>query len=137
MKPRVARPIRKTVSRAAARNAALVNQCATPGLGSLMAGRWIAGTGQLLLALAGLVLVVIWFVQTMIEAYNQIIGDAPPHSVAGTGKTGALLFILAWLWALVTSISLVKRAKSEEPVASQAVRPPIVTPPVEPPKLTD
>jgi hypothetical protein len=131
MKPLVARPTRKTVSRTAARNAALVNQCATPGLGSLMAGRWIAGTGQLLLALAGLVFFVIWFVQTMIQAYNQIMDDATPHSVAGIGQIGALLFILAWLWALVTSISLVTRAKSEEPIA-----PPAVRPPAEPPKLS-
>ena len=38
---------------ASARNCALINQLATPGLGSLMAGRLVAGIGQLLLAVAG------------------------------------------------------------------------------------
>ena len=137
MRPLVPGPIRKTVSRTAARNAALVNQFATPGLGSLMAGRWIAGTGQLLLAVAGFVLVVMWFIEMMIQAYDQVIGDAAPHSVAGVGKTGALLFLLAWLWALITSISLVTRARSEEPVAPQTVPPPIVNPPAEPPGFSE
>ena len=44
---------RKLLSPATARNAALVNQLATPGLGTIMAGRIVTGAGQLLLALAG------------------------------------------------------------------------------------
>lgn len=137
MKPSVPRPNRKTVSRTAARNAALINQFATPGLGSLMAGRWIAGTGQLLLALAGFVFVVVWFIETMGQAYDQISGDVTPHSAAGVGETGAGLFLLGWFWALVTSISLVARAKSEEPAASQSMLPPPANRPAEPPKLTE
>jgi hypothetical protein len=129
-------PRRKAVNRTAARNAALINQFATPGLGSLMAGRWIAGIGQLLLALAGFALVVMWFFETMIQVYDEINGDATPHSVARLGETGALLFILAWLWALVTSVSLVTNVKSEPPVASQTVPPAAINPPAEPPKLS-
>ena len=49
----------KPVSRTTAHNAALLNQLATPGLGSLMAGRWLAGVGQLALAVAGFVMVVV------------------------------------------------------------------------------
>ena len=136
MKPFVPRPRRKALSRAAARNAALVNQFATPGLGSLMAGRWIAGTGQLLLAVAGFVLIILWFFETMVQAYNQINGDAAPHSVAGVGEMGALLFLIAWLWALVTSFSLMSRAKSEEPAVPQADPLSDVHPPAVPPKLS-
>jgi hypothetical protein len=133
MKP--SSPRRKVVSRTVARNAALVNQCATPGLGSLMAGRWIAGIGQLLLALAGFVFVVVWFFEVMSEYYGQISGDVQPHPVGWIGEIGAVLFIAAWFWALVTSISLVTRANSEEPPAPQTVPPPIAGPPAEPPKL--
>jgi len=77
MKPSSPQPDRKPVSRAAARNTALVNQLATPGLGSLMAGRWIAGIGQLALALAGFVMVVVWFFEVMIQYYGQVTGDVP------------------------------------------------------------
>jgi hypothetical protein len=136
MKPFVPRPGRKALSRTAARNAAMVNQFATPGLGSLMVGRWIAGTGQLLLAVAGFVLVVLWFWQTVMQLYHQIDGDEAPHSVAGLGKIGAALFIIAWFWALFTSISLVTRAKSEEPVVPPVDPSPHVNPPAEPPKLS-
>ncbi len=123
------------VSRAAARNAALVNQCATPGLGSLMAGRWIAGTGQLLLAVAGVVFVAVWFYDVMIQLYGQIDGDVQPHPVGWIGELGAVLFGAAWFWALVTSISLVARAKSEETAGPQTVPPPRANPPAKPPIL--
>jgi len=41
------------VSRTQARNAALLNQLGTPGLGTLLAGRWVEGILQLFLFLAG------------------------------------------------------------------------------------
>ena len=136
MKPFVPKPKRKAVSRTAARNAALVNQFATPGLGSLMAGRWLAGIGQLLLAVAGFVLVVMWFFKTMIQLYDQIDDNPTSPPVAWIGETGAALFIIAWFWALVTSVSLLLRAKSEEPAASQMGSLPPANPPDKPPKLT-
>ena len=129
-------PRRKVVSRTAAWNAALVNQFATPGLGSLMAGRWLAGMGQLLLALAGFVLLMVWFCDIMIQYYGQISGDVQPHPVGWIGELGAVVFGAAWLWALVTSISLVAREKTEEPAVPQAVPPPMTRPPAEPPKLS-
>jgi hypothetical protein len=134
MKP--SSPRRKVVSRTAARNAAWLNQAATPGLGSLMAGRGIAGMGQLLLAVAGFVFVMVWFCDVMIQFYGQIDGDVPPHPVGWIGELGAILFGAAWLWALVTSISLVARAKSEEPAVLQTVAPPRANPPAKPPKLS-
>jgi hypothetical protein len=41
-------------------NCILTNQLATPGLGSILAGRKVAGIGQLLLATAGCILVCVW-----------------------------------------------------------------------------
>ena len=43
----------KKLSRTAARNALLLNQLATPGLGSIAARHWLAGLGQLAVFLAG------------------------------------------------------------------------------------
>jgi hypothetical protein len=102
------------LSRAAARNAALLNQCATPGLGSLMAGRLLPGLGQLLLAVAGFVMVIAWFVLHALQLYNELVNDAQPKSVAWLGEAGALTFTAAWLWSLVTSLSVLREARANE-----------------------
>jgi hypothetical protein len=111
MKPSFPQPGRKPVDTVTARNAALVNQLATPGLGSLMAGRWIAGSGQLALAVAGCAMVVVWFFKVMIQYYGEINGDVQPHPVGWIGGTGGILFVASWFWALVTSISLFFEAR--------------------------
>jgi len=136
MKPSVPGPNRKTVSRTAARNAALINQFATPGLGSLMTGRWIAGTGQLLVFLAGCGMIIIYLFQLDLHAYGQATGEFEPEPNQRLGEIGLILFVGAWLWALVTSISLMLRAKSEEPAVLSGSSPP-VSPPAVPPKLTE
>jgi 4a-hydroxytetrahydrobiopterin dehydratase len=116
MKPSSATP--KT-DRTKARNAALLNQLATPGLGSLFAGRWIAGSGQLLLSLLGFGLVLVWFVQMMLSYYGQMFGDGTAHHPPTyTGLVlGAVTFALAWVWSLATSFSLL-RAASKVSLAS-------------------
>jgi hypothetical protein len=124
MKPSFLRLGQKPASLAAARNAALVNQLATPGLGSLMAGRWIAGIGQLALAVAGFVMVVVWFFEIMIQYYGQITGDVPVHPVGWIGEIGAILFVAAWFWALVTSVSLLRQAKAAEAAEPNRIPPP-------------
>lgn len=101
----------KGISPAKARNTALLNLLATPGLGSLMAGRWLAGTGQLILALAGFLLVVVWFVKIMVPYYGMMFSDTPPPPINGkVAEAGAALFALAWCWSLVTSISVYSAA---------------------------
>jgi hypothetical protein len=104
----------KALSRTTARNSFLINQLATPGLGSLMAGRHVAGSGQLLLALAGFGLVLAWFIALLTQMYQQLDSDTPPKSVAWLGELGALIFAAAWLWALITSLSLVREARAIE-----------------------
>jgi len=90
------------------RMAVLVNQCATPGLGSLMAGRYIAGTLQLLLALAGFVFIVAWLFSILKMAYSLMdtAGTSEPVPPHWLGWTGLVCFGAAWLWAGATSISL-------------------------------
>jgi 4a-hydroxytetrahydrobiopterin dehydratase len=99
------------ISRNAARNAALVNLLATPGLGSLMARRWFAGIGQLALAIIGFVLFIIWFIKVMIEYYEQIGSDAPTNPIHWKmAVIGTVLFVLSWFWSAVTSSNLMREA---------------------------
>ena len=111
MKPSSSRD--KPVSRAKAKNAAMLNLLATPGLGSLLCGRWIAGSGQLVLAVAGFTLVLVWFLKEMIPYYGMMFGDEPPHlpSLKMLAE-GAILFIASWLWSAVTSVSLFREASA-------------------------
>lgn len=134
MKPFFPQPTQKPASLSAARNAAVVNQLATPGLGSLMAGRWIAGIGQLVLAVSGFVMVVVWFFAVMIQYYGQIAGDTVVRPVGWIGEIGAILFVAAWLWALVTSVSLLRVAQANGPVEPKPVPPPLADLPGEPKK---
>lgn len=97
-------------SHAKARNAALLNQLATPGLGSLIAGRWIAGAGQLILALIGFGVFVWWFMQEMRQLYGQINGDVPVQPVGKYLIWGITIFVVSWFWSLVTSLSLLREA---------------------------
>ena len=107
-----------------------MNQLATPGLGSLMGGRIIAGIGQLVLALAGFGLVMAWFVQTLKEYYSLMGEEVPaPVSYGRFFLAGALLFAASWLWALLTSLSLVRQAKTPEPPPPGSVPPRITNPP--------
>ena len=102
----------KKISRAKARNAALLNQLATPGLGSIIAGRWLAGSGQLLVFLAGFVLYCAWTLKYLAAYYNLMYSDAPDQTAGLKWMlwTGVGLCVAGWLWSLVTSISLVREA---------------------------
>jgi hypothetical protein len=137
MKPFVPRPNRKAVSRTAARNAALVNQFATPGLGSLMAGRWMAGIGQLLVFLTGCGMIIMYFFQLDLHAYGEATGKFEPEPSKRLGEIGLILFVGGWFWALVTSLSLVIRAKPEEPAIPQTDSSPTANLSAVPPKLTE
>jgi hypothetical protein len=103
------------LSQSTARNAALLNLCATPGIGSLLAGRRVAGIGQLLLAVAGFAMILGWFVLLFLQLYHELINDAQPKSVAALGEAGAVTFAAAWLWSLVTSLSVLREARANDP----------------------
>ena len=137
MKPSVAKPNRKVISRAAARNAALVNQFATPGLGSLMARRWVSGIGQLLVFVTGCVMIVMYLVQWDIHTYGEATGEFEPIPRGWLGKAGVILFAGGWLWALVTSLNLMLRARAEESRNSRNDSPPPEKCVAEPPKLSE
>ena len=105
-------PSGKPLSRATARNAALLNLLATPGLGSLLARRWIAGGGQLALALVGFALFLVWFVKEMTQFYGQISGNVEVRPIGKFLVAGLFLFALGWIWSAVTSFSLMREASA-------------------------
>ena len=114
---------RKPVDRATARNAVFINLFITPGLGSLMGRRFVEGVGQLLIAIAGFTLFVLWFVNVMTQYYGLINGQETEFRPrAWLGISGAITFAAAWLWALATSISLVQKARRDDLAAQNQGR---------------
>lgn len=112
----------KPLDRKTATHCLIVNQFATPGLGSLLARRFIAGTGQLLLSVAGFCLVMLWFLCVFRKAYQDLIGGAPVPAHNEFGEYGALLFLASWAWSWITSLSLVREAKRNEPAVEAPPR---------------
>ena len=118
----------KRPKRSTAANCLIVNQLATPGLGSLMAGRLVAGTVELALSLVGFGCVMGWFFEVFVQLYRQI-NELPPEPprYPWLGKVGLIIFGAAWLLSWITSISVVREAsrnQKDEP------------PPAVPPKIT-
>jgi len=112
----------KKLSRTAARNALLLNQLATPGLGSIAARHWLAGLGQLAVFLAGFCIFAVWAFQQFNLALTLWSGGDPVP--AGNGHPGLLGFSLAaiaWLWALGTSLQILREAKTDNPPAPPPV----------------
>lgn len=97
-------------------NCLLVNQLATPGLGSLMGGRILAGSIQLGLAVLGFCFVVVWIIGYTGNAYRQAF-ELPEQPVTANwlGKLGFGLFAASWVLAWFTSLSLLRHAPPNEP----------------------
>jgi hypothetical protein len=122
----------KSLSRSRVLTGIFTNLCATPGLGSLMCRRVVAGTGQLLLALAGFCLISSWMAREFYTSIQQQMGNAVATTPFGwMWRWGAVCFGTAWLWSLVTSVSLWRRVKDEAPADPDRVPPRIPCPPGE------
>jgi len=103
----------------------VVNQLATPGLGSIIAKRTVVGTGQLILALVGFFMIMSWMFKYFFSMAQTQIGEPAPENSSGSmGKWGLIFFGASWAWALVTSISLIRQARNEF-AGQQQVPPPI------------
>jgi hypothetical protein len=70
--------------------------------------------GQLLLAVTGFLLFCAWFVNVLRQFYGLINSDIEPVLRPWLAFSGIAVFAVAWLWALVTSISLLREAKRNE-----------------------
>jgi hypothetical protein len=105
---------RAPLSPARARNCLLLNQFATPGLGSLMGRRYFAGIGQLLLAVTGFSLFCAWFINIITQYYSLMSRDVEPHMRHWLALSGVGVFALGWMWAWVTSFSLLREGRRNE-----------------------
>lgn len=118
----------KQISPAKAVTCVVINLCATPGLGSLLAGRVRAGLVQLSLAVIGFGLIVWWIACFAWDRIRVATGDEPLGTPYGwAGKWGVILFAVAWFWALLTSLSILRQAKTDQSTANTQP-PPTCTP---------
>jgi hypothetical protein len=102
----------KRLDRKSAMALAAMNLGATPGLGTIMAGRMIPGLVQLAAASAGFVLIMKWF-----YALFQEMIDGSAMAASWEWQIGLLLFGAGWLGSLFSSINFV-RAASENTTAT-------------------
>ena len=102
-----ARPLDETL----AWGCLVTNLVGVPGAGTLMAGRRAAGFGQLALALAGgfpLTYYVLAFLAAVLRTLSIPPAGAPPLWI---GLLGVGLFAAGWLWALASSVALVRTVR--------------------------
>ena len=111
----------------------MANQFTLPGVGSLAAG-WRVGYAQVALGLIGALPILAFSIRVLIAAYHvqQTVGslgaldDQMDYIQQGfrdipntwglyfwVGLPGTVLFIIAWLWALTTSLSILLESRKE------------------------
>jgi hypothetical protein len=114
---------RKALSRQTAWGC-LTSNLTLPGSGSLVAGR-SSGYGQLLLALAGLLVSLIFglrFILWQLANWSRFHGpDVDPFSVfpevwlhIKLALLGLAIFFIGWLWALMSSLAILDSARKAE-----------------------
>jgi hypothetical protein len=110
--------------------ACVLQNLATPGIGSLKARRIFAGIGQLSLVIASGFLVCAWVFGWCYRIYLAQTGEPIPKNSSGwLLKWGIVCFGASWLWTLITSVGLVRQAKAAERQKPQNVPPRLGKPP--------
>lgn len=82
-----------------------VNLLVTPGMGTLMAGRVLAGLTQVAFAVAGFLLLMKWFV----SVFSAVL-TGRAWGPAWQWQLGAILFGIGWLGALWSSVNIMRVA---------------------------
>ncbi len=104
----------KPLSRGKAQTYFAINQLATPGLGSLLGRRFVSGACQLLLAIAGFVLLMVWMCEFFYARTLQAADETVTWKPAGwLGAWGLILFGAGWLWSLFTSVSMLRHIEPD------------------------
>jgi len=97
---------------------------ATPGVGSFRAGRILAGLGQLLLLIGGVILICAWLVRTVYAILLQEFGQPARHQAIGwMWKLGMIGFAASGVWTFFTCVDLHRQAEAEERKNPQNVPP--------------
>jgi hypothetical protein len=116
--------------------ACVMQNLATPGVGSLKAGRIFTGVCQLSLAVASCVLIGAWVAGWSYRIYLAQADEPIPQTSSGwLLKWGVISFGVSWLWAMITCVSLVLQANAAERRNPQKVPPRLADSPDKPPRL--
>ena len=111
-------------SRVSGGNVLVLNLATTPGLGSFLAGRRGVGSLQMLMAVIGFVVLILWFWDLARQFWDLLqSGDSAMQPGLRQLGIGGAFFGGAWLWSLWTSISILRQARRDRPVV-----PPPLTP---------
>ncbi|MEN9735025.1 MAG: hypothetical protein RLZ45_3020 [Verrucomicrobiota bacterium] len=100
-------------------NALILNLATTPGLGSFLAGRRWVGSMQMLMAVSGFVVLMLWFWDLARQFWDLLqSSDTVVRPDTRQLMAGGILFGGAWLWSLWTSISILRQSKDGAPSTS-------------------
>lgn len=128
-------PANKRKERDRRQMAIAINQLATPGLGSWIAGHRLAGLGQMALASVGFLLVTAYMVRMVGDAWEAASqGLTLEPRPASEWQRPMILFGVAWLWSGITSIQIalqLRRDRQEPPRLPE----PLPAPDPRPPRL--
>ena len=89
-----------------------INLAVLPGLGSVIAGRRVAGAGQALIASVGAGLSMWWLAAFFRQWAEDGFFPADGGESFRFGLIGVALFAAAWLWSLATSLSVIRSIRS-------------------------
>ena len=119
----MARSPQRPLSRDRAWSCIMMN-VATPGTGSMRAGRVVTGVCQLMSAVIGAALISVWMIRS---AYGIIQGgsgqSASPDASRWLWQWGVAGFAISWSWTAVTCVALFRRAKADELRSRQNIPP--------------
>lgn len=97
------------ITRNAARACILLNLFAWPGLGSVLAERF-SGWFQMLLSMSGVLMVIAGFFQFTTMIWEETRYPTWQDRFVWLALGGATAFACAWIWSLITSLSIFKKA---------------------------
>ncbi|HEY1171487.1 MAG TPA: hypothetical protein VGH19_08975 [Verrucomicrobiae bacterium] len=97
------------IDRKSARTCLLLNVAAWPGLGSVLAERF-SGWLQMILSLGGLLMVASSLFQFMTMLWEETRYPTMQDRFVRVAICGALAFAAAWVWSLITSLSVCSKA---------------------------
>ena len=113
--PPVISPSPKPVKPLAAWVCLLLNLLVLPGLGSLIVRQPLKAAIQIVLALGGIVLSTVG-VAPALKTFVQT-NEFPDH-ISGSfwmAIVGVILFLTAWIWAMIGSVSAVAKSGGKKP----------------------
>jgi hypothetical protein len=115
--------------------ALVMRNVALPGWGSLQAGKRLAGTMELWLALGGFFLLVFWMFKWMIRiAQSEMDEDLSPVPSSWIWESGVICIVIAWIGTMVSCFHLMREARAYEAEIHKNP-PPVLSDLPKPPKL--